>query len=33
MSSAQPSTHQPSMTLSEGTPLRAAFMPEVPEAS
>src|SRR5712671_4424309 len=28
-----PSTHQPSRTLKLGTPLRAAFMPLVPEAS
>ena len=28
-----PSTHQPSSTLSEGTPLNAAFMPLVPLAS
>ena len=33
MFSAQPSIHQPSRTLSEGTPLSAAFMPLVPEAS
>ncbi len=29
----QPSIHQPSSTLSDGTPLSAAFIPLVPEAS
>ncbi len=29
----QPSIHQPSRMLSEGTPFSAAFMPLVPEAS
>jgi len=31
--SIHPSIHQPSSTLNEGTPLSAAFMPLVPEAS
>ena len=31
--SRHPSIHQPSGTLNDGTPLRAAFMPLVPEAS
>jgi hypothetical protein len=31
--SIQPSDHQPSSTLRFGTPLKAAFMPLVPDAS